>query len=299
MTLFLVKRGNYYPNAGLEQAAEQTAKAIGGRFRTVTDANGIDSLAAYWRPRRIVLEALWATPEKVSELAELHPNTEFVVRIHSQLDFLAEEGIAFDWLYRYECSLASNHYQTSLELTSLLEKQVMFLPNAYPVPDTRCGSYPGFHVSCFGASRPLKNQAVQAAAAILYAEESGRKLTFHMNTADTAIMRSIRGMFREPHILVEHPWLPHGEFLGLAAKMTVGMQASLSETYNYVSADHVWQHIPVCASKEITWAASALEDPTDVWQVTNELDRALNTSLVEGQMSGLLEYNRLAIDKWV
>lgn len=301
MYLFIVKSGgSYTPNTGLAQAASLTSSALGGAAVFAHDANDIDALVAARQPEEVIIEGLWVTPAKMAQIMDLHPQTKFTVRVHSKLDFLAVEGIAFQWLKEYGCNIASNHLLTHSQLTAILGRDVLYRPNIYHVPQTVCGGLPGLNISCFGASRPLKNQTVQAAAAIYYAEESGQQLTFHMNWANTQLMKSVRSLFHGPHVLIEHSWLPRQEFLELCNGMSVGMQVSLSETFNLVSADHVWQHTPVVVSKEVDWASSRIEDPTFVFQISEELDRVLNTpqQVVETQMAGLVNHNLIASANW-
>ena len=46
------------------------------------------------------------------------------------------------------------------------------------------------------------------------------------------------------------------EFIYLVSKMDIGLQVSLSETYNIVTADFVNQEVPVITSKEIPFVSS-------------------------------------------
>lgn len=121
-----------------------------------------------------------------------------------------------------------------------------------------------------------------------------------MNAADTQIMKSIRGMFRDPHTLVEHPWLPHDAFVRLAASMTIGMQVSLSETYNYVSADHIWQHTPVVCSPEMPWDYSGIQNLNSVGEVAEAIDNAVSDPhLAEKQLHSLVSLNSINRAFWV
>src|SRR6185437_13120675 len=43
----------------------------------------------------------WVVPEKFRVLIPLHPKVRWIVRIHSEIPFLAMEGIAMDWIARY------------------------------------------------------------------------------------------------------------------------------------------------------------------------------------------------------
>jgi hypothetical protein len=58
------------------------------------DGNSIDALVAQYRPDRVVIEAIWVTPEKMAELKRLWPGVAWTVRVHSELPFLSGEGMA-------------------------------------------------------------------------------------------------------------------------------------------------------------------------------------------------------------
>jgi hypothetical protein len=113
-------------------------------------------------------------------------------------------------------------------------------------------------IGCFGAVRPLKNQLIQAMAAMGYANYEGKLLRFHMNVGRVERgdeeMKTIRALFKgTEHELVEHPWLAHDKFLELVRKMDVGLQVSLSESYNIVAADFVTCGVPIVGSPDIEW----------------------------------------------
>ncbi|MCX8008208.1 MAG: glycosyltransferase family 1 protein, partial [Patescibacteria group bacterium] len=67
----------------------------------VVDNNFIDREVHLYKPSVVVIEALWVVPEKFTILQKLHPNVKWIIRIHSNLPFLANEGIAIEWLKEY------------------------------------------------------------------------------------------------------------------------------------------------------------------------------------------------------
>jgi len=79
--------------------------------------------------------------------------------------------------------------------------------------------------------------------------------------------------------LVEHPWLDHDEMLGLIATMDVGMQVSLSETFNIMAADFVYSQVPIVASTEIPWASNiCTADAADSGDIADKIKRAVTWS---------------------
>src|SRR5215469_2549040 len=111
--LFIVKRGqdvsggySYSGAFGLTNSAffvVNTLREAGVKAKlvVVNDNNDIDKEVTTYRPSHVFIEALWVVPEKFQVLRNLHPNVKWVVRIHSDIPFLAHEGIAIDWIKRY------------------------------------------------------------------------------------------------------------------------------------------------------------------------------------------------------
>jgi len=63
---------------------------------TVVDGNDVDKVVTQYDPTHIFIQALFITPAKMYELMNLsrHANRNWIVRIHSKVPFLANEGIA-------------------------------------------------------------------------------------------------------------------------------------------------------------------------------------------------------------
>ena len=244
------------------------------------DNNDIDREVTAFRPTHVIIEALWVVPQKFDILGRLHPKVKWIIRLHSETPFLAQEGMAWDWMGDYirhpNIIIAANSPRMLTEvktyLTSILPEdatlhnRIIYLPNYYP---TTYKTKP-FHlekehidVGCFGAVRPLKNHMVQAMAALQFANTVDKKLKFHINARielkGDAVVRNLRCMFQhlveQGHELIFHTWTPREEFLGLCATMDVGMQVSFSETFNIVGADLISQGVPLVGSPEIPWTS--------------------------------------------
>src|SRR4029077_3139132 len=227
-------------------------EGISAKIAVVMDNNDIDREVTQYQADVVVIEALWVVPEKFDILKVLHPNVTWIVRLHSDLPFLASDGIAFNWIAGYiqrGVFVALNKDRTARDISALFgdSPYVLFLPNFYKIEHVCFGSvdYHNLHIGCFGAIRPLKNQLTQAVAAIEYANAAGRRLQFHMNgtrqeQGGTAALKNIIALFdNSSHELVLHPWLEHRDFLKLMSKMDLAMCDSFSETFCIVAADAV------------------------------------------------------------
>jgi hypothetical protein len=116
------------------------------------------------------------------------------------------------------------------------------------------------NVGCFGAIRPMKNHLQQALASVMLVSELGLKLRFHVNAlteqrGDNAL-KNIRALMAQTgHELVLHSWYKHADFLQLIKQMDIGLQVSLTESFNIVAADFVHQDVPIVVSPDISWAS--------------------------------------------
>lgn len=312
------------------------ANGIEAKLVIVTDNNKIDKEIVAFQPTHCIIEAIWVVPSKFDILCPLHPEVQFIVRVHSKIPFLAQEGIAIEWIRDYANTekkfsnfrISANNADLQMDLTDVLGMNSVFLPNIYmplnaspvppmpDVPDLDCDpsrdAVPEkfVDIGCFGAMRILKNQLIQAFAAMKFANKIGRRLRFHVNanraegpSADT-ILKNLDALFAgTKHELVGHPWLPHTDFIALVKTMDVGMQVSLTESFNIVIADFVANKVPVVASPDVDWLSSISQaEPTDTDDIVNKLRRAWRGRLFDLQevnYSALQKHNRLATHEWL
>lgn len=268
------------------------------------DNNCIDRTVNKYRPTHVIIEALWVLPSKFEILCKLHPNITWIIRLHSEMPFMAGEGMAMDWIGDYSeypnlviaCNAPRMLKETRVYLKSKhrwtdkqTEDRVIYLPNYYP-QDYKSKKFnknkDSIDICCFGAIRPLKNHLLQAISAIGFAEKIGKKLNFHVNAGriemqGSPVINNLKGLFEQlsdtGHQLVNHQWRPRDEFLELCATMDIGLQVSFSETFNIVNADLISQGIPIIGSVEIPWIVHKYAaDPTDSDDIIDKLTSAYN-----------------------
>lgn len=245
----------------------------------VEDANGIDAIVTQHNPDFVFIEGLWVTPAKFQELLAIprHQNRRWVVRIHSEIPFLATEGVAMDWSGQYlgqGITVAPNapraHSQYLLLAENLgltqeqIDLQVPYLPNCYPTdfqPLTGLDTSAKTHldVACFGAFRPLKNHLQQVFVAKRFADQLGLPLRFHTNArhdhgggAPARNVNDALAALGAEH--VSHNWEDRNTFLQSLRDCDLLLQVSMSETFNIVAADNVYVGRPMLVSDEISWA---------------------------------------------
>ncbi len=305
-----------YKSSGLFQSAEYVSDMLNDNHIpstvvTVIDSNGIDKVVVENSATTVILEAIWCPPYKLIELSKLHPKVKWIVRIHSEIPFLANEGMALNWLHQYvkipNVRIGANSDRAVKDIKNL---HPLYLPNYYPLADNISRlkfPYSDLRVGCFGAVRPLKNQLIQAIAAIEYANIKGRRLIFYINSTRTEqggaeVLKNLRALFNAypQHELKEVPWMEPPVFLGLVSLMDVCMSVSLSETFNIVTADAVSQKVPVVVSPEVDWVSSLIQaKPNSVKDIVKCLDRALRFSIITSlNLKGLRSYDEESVDVW-
>ena len=268
------------------------------------DNNCIDRLVRTHNPTHVIIEALWVVPSKFAVLTNLHPTVTWIIRLHSEMPFIASEGMAIDWIGDYaavpsivigvNAPRMLDEIRTYLRIKQGLtaaetDRKVVYLPNYYPQSyKTKRFNRRKSHVDvgCFGAVRPLKNHLLQAFAAINFADKIGKSLRFHINSGriemkGDPVMNNLRGLFQQlagtGHEMVEHEWRPRSEFLELCAEMDIGLQVSFSETFNIVGADIISQGVPLVGSDEIPWSSKWFNaTATESQMITDALVRTYN-----------------------
>ncbi len=288
----------------------------------VIDANSIDREVFRFRPDIVIIEAFWVTPAKLRVLRQLHPTVKWVVRNHSNIPFLALEGFPLAWIP--ELVKIRNVYVATNSLASLRDLREVVIQRAGLTPEEAAqkvveftnyyyAEYPDnwvhddqsltIDIGCFGAIRPLKNQLIQAIAAIRFARQVGRQLRFHMNVSrlensgSNAVYNALASVFggQTGIELVEHTWMPHAVFVPFVATMDLTMQVSFSETFNIVTADAVSVGVPVVVSDDIAWIDDAFKaDPTSSDRMVEKLNAAFEAGrrgLHRVNTAGLNLYN--------
>lgn len=342
--LFLLKRRHdysqeHYSNEGLTTGLYNSAtfvkdilqrKSVPTKLVVVIDNNDIDREVTQFKPTHVIIEGLWVVPEKFDVLKQLHPDVKWIVRIHSNAPFLANEGVAFNWIAEYtrksKVFVATNAKQMNSELKFYVkgrysltpekeENKIINLPNYYPeiFKPAKKASVKSSHidVGCFGAIRPLKNHMAQAIAAVKFADSINKKLRFHINVGrieqnGSSVYNNLKAFFSnlesQGHELVEHPWMPRAEFLELCLQMDIGMQVSFSETFNIVAADFISQGVPVVSTSEIPWMNGIYTaSPTNTDQIAKILKRAYSQRSLNVYLnrSRLLSYIKKSKEIWL
>jgi hypothetical protein len=325
--LLIVKRRGVYSSynccgrdTGLSNSAlfvvEGLQKAgLEAKLAVVTDNNDIDREVFQYKPSHVIIEALWVVPEKFQILMKLHPTVKWIVRLHSDLAFLAHEGIAMEWLQGYKSQnvrIGVNSMQLFKDLVSRLYCP-LYLPNFYfgDLKSPHSVNKGTVNVGCFGAIRPMKNTLTQAIAALSWADQNDKYLLFHVSLkceqGGEQVLKNLRGLFKgnkSSGELVEHPWMSHEKFLDLMAEMGVSLQCSFSETFNIVTGDAVVSGVPVVVSPEVHWVSNFCKaDPNDADDIVEKMNFVMNSFfknyLIRSNQKKILKLNQASEKAWL
>ena len=290
------------------------------------DANDIDREVTSYQPTHVFIEGLWVTPAKFAELQAIprHANVEWHVRIHSEIPFIATEGVAFDWIPQYlnlGVHVSPNSPRAHEQLKWLAHTMlgsdgdalITYLPNCYPADYTNfpienldTDSKPTLDIACFGAYRPMKNHLQQAFIAARYAASKNKQLRFHVNQRMDAggggPAKNVEMMLQAAGVeLVKHEWEDRETFLATLAGVDMLMQVSMSETFNIVAADATLAGRPILVSKEISWAYPTYGDPQSVGDCLRKMELIMSNKrfFINGNRAGLSIYSSAARRRWL
>lgn len=338
--LFLLKQSNLYGDvtsttskSGLLNSAVITARQLEKRrgictsVRICRDANGIDKEVRDYRPDLCIIEAIWVLPSKFEELRKIYPHLPFIVRVHSEIPFLAQEGEAIKRIHEYQdvsnVYTAFNSYVTYRNFSGL--DNSLYLPNIYEVFEKQHISFkehwnyilhpkyfvpekPIYNIGCFGAIRPMKNQLLQAFAAIAFGDKNNVSIRFNINSSrmeqgGQSVLKNIKALFdaHPEHELVEHEWMKRHKFLETINLMDLGMQVSFNESFNIVTADFVKMGVPTIVSPEITWMPQEVHVwSDDIMEIAAKMEHVLANKEHINKLSNnaLVKYDRGAIKVW-
>jgi hypothetical protein len=300
---------------------------IESKLVVVHDNNSIDREVTQYRPTHVIIEAVWVVPQKFDILQKLHPKVKWIIRIHSDMPFMSCEGNAMDWILDYvhydNVRVSPNAPKMLYDIQTIcvgkygtLDRDVIYLPNYYPIdmkpPKAIDYDKPWVDVSCFGAIRPLKNQLIQAVAAVDFIQKLGanKRLRLHMNSGRVEgnglpVDHNLRGLFQQlnpnRYELFLHKWMNHETFIDVVSQMDIAMQVSFSETFNIVGADQVAQGIPFIGCNEIPWYTQGPVSMNDAQEIRDHLLNAYENPIRNTKINqyDLTKYVQASEQTWL
>jgi len=300
------------------------------------DPIDIDKNIEEYNPTHVIIHAIWLPPNDLRNYAEKFKNINWIIVSHSEITSLSIERNIIKWLVEYlhieNVSIASVSSRTFADFKIIAESvnleyssKVKMLPTLYDLnfksPKIKQKETGVVDIACFGVIRFLKNQLIQAIAAIEYARRKKVKLRYHITINPPyarniglhdiegfgQILKNIREVFssvdQEKFQLVEHKWTSREVFKNLVREMDLGLNLSLSESFGLVSTDFVFNNIPVIGSKELFWLPDeCIADNTNTEDIVNAMidvmDNYESKKIYEKTINNLTSWNNQALDHW-
>jgi hypothetical protein len=317
--LFIVKQRQDYGTQSFNNSLLISAEMISSMLQLnghpsavveAKDQNAVQALVTQYSATTVILEAIWVTPAKMLSLQQANPSVRWVVRINSEVPFLAAEGNSIAWIHQYLAQGVTVGFNSD---TALADFQVFagagamtWLPNYYPATPVRPPGGISTHIKigCFGAIRQLKNQLLQAFAAVKFGKLQSRPVSFYMNDGkvepgNEGIIPAVRSLLQlTGNELILNPWLGHAEFLTLVRSMDIGLQCSFTESFSMVAADFVSLGVPLVGSHAVRWLpAISQADASSADSIVAGMLRSGPQMIAENHQN-LVRYTQTSIGVW-
>lgn len=290
--------------SGLSVCIKLIKQSIKGIEHVVVDTteHAISAISRF-KPSKVIIQAIWCSEGDLKKMITLFPKTKFYIHIHSNIPFLASEGFSIHRIHE-AINAGAQVIFNDIRATDIFKNSI-YLPNIYTPKTVRVEKQGGDYINiiCGGSIRLMKDHLSQAMASILYAERLGKKVRFYCNMSRSEggdeLKMNLLSLFRykKGHEIVSIPWMSHLEFIKYCAGMDMGLQVSMSESFNIVAADYVSAGIPMVVSNEIGWADArcwaSSGDPSGIADVMTFAHK-----YVERNRQSLLDHSNAAIEKW-
>lgn len=256
-----------------------------------------------FKPTNVISVGMVLSLNESKELVSSFPSINFFTMVHSNIPFSSVIGDESRRVYEsldagFKVIYNDDRYADAMG--------GIFLPNIYSKPMQPKITNPikdELNVICGGVVRPFKNHVIQAHAAIKYADELGVKLKFHCNLSinhgGQFVIGNLKNIFNnnKNHSLVNLPWKKNSELVKSLRNYHLGMQVSLSESFNATAADYVTAGLPMVVSSEVRWASDKCKaDAHSVKDIVQKM-REAESHVAESQ-SNLIHYADNAIRMW-
>lgn len=292
--------------SGLSVCIQMLADSVEGITRVVCD--NLDQMTwavDKYKPSRVIFQALFATANDFAVLKSKFKNIKFFFHIHSDIPFLAAEATGMARLNeakKHGIGIIVNSQNANRAIPGS-----WYLPNVYNKkfqdPKEIDPKKETIDIICGGSLRQMKNQLAQAMAAIDFADRAKLKLRFHCNMSRSEggeeVKANLKALFHtdQKHELINIGWLEHQDFINYCRTCDIGMQVSLTESFNIVAADYIAAGIPLVGSNQIPWIEDSCSNHESMVKKLAEAF-AFPTDNVLRNSVNLRKYNEKSISMW-
>lgn len=290
--------------SGLSVCIDMITRGLGDSSTKVTidNARHIELSILRFKPKNVILTSIFLTSSELSPLVKKFPSVKFFVMVHSNLPFLAVEG---EGMQRIKEAIELGVTVVSVDERMSRSVQSIWLPNIYKknfFEPKKVSNNEVLKIVCAGSMRHMKNHLTQAIASIKYAEKFNQTLEFYCNTSrsegGSTVLMNLKSLFKNSkHKIKSLPWLNHTPFIESLREFDIGLQVSISETFNIVSADYTCAGLPMVVSHEVDWASEGVKANCHDVDLIVEKMIGCDNFVFENQ-TRLNEYSEKAIEKW-
>ena len=309
-------------HAGLGVTALGLSKVIGREAVIWPVANGHvlwDRLSADPEVTHVAMLAPWVDTPFLRRFTAAFPHVQFTITCHSNIGFLQIDPYSTG-LVREEIELeadrknfvVSGNSMTFCEfVVAAYNAPCTYLPNLYPLTGMKeprlvySGGGP-LRIGIFGATRVLKNMGTAVAASVIIANRMQVDTEIWVNGKREESGKSVLDACRQwvkdvPRIkLVVSDWQTWPQFGATVRHMNLMLQPSFTESFNNVTADGIFQGVPVAVSHAIDWAPKNWQaNADDAGELARVALRLLSTPGVakDGQ-EALAQFTKEGLTHW-
>lgn len=291
--------------SGLSVCIDMIVESLGKDSLKVAIDNlsHIDQAIQRFNPANVILTSIFCTSSDLANLRTRFPSKKFFVMVHSNSPFLAVQGEGYMRIgeaIKNGVTVICNDQRLADSIP-----EAIHLPNIYKRDfiARKFNQNNDLKVICAGSLRPMKNHITQALASIMYANRIGKKLSFYCNTGrnegGNTVLMNLKAVFKhhKNHELISLPWLSHSEFVKSLQQFDIGLQVSMSESFNIVAADYTCAGLPMVVSSEISWASqNCFADSGNPSDISKKMETS-HMHVMENQVN-LLKTSKEAVEKW-
>lgn len=292
---------------GLDVCVNMISEATGIKHVHIFNHSEVFEFLKTNKVKIAIFEALNFSESAINQIREAFGVKSFV-HLHSQYPFLALEPTAPKMIRDFNSGGTGVIFNSREAFDSFEIKSKFHLENVYlsEIKSPKIFSSNELNVGCHGSLRHMKNIPAQAIAAIRFCDENGLKLKFHINSTrddgeGKSVMMALSCIFsKTEHEIVHTKWMDHSIFKNYCEGLDIGMQVSVSETFNLVAADYVSSGLPVVVSNQVRWADKNSQAPfSDIIDIVDKIGFVLNNPvLVKRNQELLSRHSDNAILEW-
>lgn len=246
---------------GLDVCLDMISNSTGIAHIHISDHNQVFEFLKKNKVKCAIFEALNFDYRGIKQIKEMF-GIEAYVHLHSSYPFLSVEPAAARMILNYNkngIGVIFNSVKAKECFKHSLNECLENIYDCSSLVEPKVFKSEVIDVGCHGSLRHMKNIPLQAIAAIRYADQERLKIRFHVNDRNegdgAAISAILKAIFEDTkHELIFDGWMTHDKFKKHCSTLDLGMQLSVSETFNLVAADYVSSGLPCVFSDQIEWA---------------------------------------------